>query len=155
MVSSSNLALVASTNERQISLYDLFDFYLETITNRNSYYTTKNLLTTYKRYFYNRNARDLDTVEIQKFVNYHKRRDISELTLYNYFKVLKSVFNFAIHNNFIDKNPCDNVKIKHVYKKDRIIIYSRKYLKQLLKLYKHTYIYYCVLIALHTRHETF
>ena len=43
--------------------------------------------------------------------------------------------------------------VKYAYKEKRIVDYSRKYIKNLLKLFKNTKIYYIVFVAVHTRHE--
>lgn len=155
MSRDNDLVITANTNIRGILLYDLFDLYLDTITNKNTLYSTKNIIKNFKSYFSNKNICYITASEIQIFINYYKHKNIEDITLYHYYRVLKSIFNFAINNNYLIKNPCNNLKIKHVYKKDRFINYSKKYLKELLKLFKNSNIYLCVLIALHTRHASF
>ncbi len=153
MLASNNLALVASTNERQITLYELFDEYLDTLTS-NSVKQFRYYINDFKKYFEDIYIDEITVNDVQKYINSKISMNLRDTTVYRYYRMLKTIFNYAVSHSYIDKNVCEGVKVKYKLRADtRIVDYSKRYIKKLLKLYKHTSIYYIVLVALHTRHE--
>lgn len=140
-----------STNERKIKLYELFDEYLETLSS-SSYTTINYYIQDFKKYISNKNVSRINVNDIQKYINSKKSANLKETTVYRYYRLLKTIFNYAISHEYIEKNPCCGVSIKHALRSYiKNIDYSRKYIKKLLKLFKNTKLYYIVLVALHTR----
>lgn len=146
-----SLAHVANTNIRQyITLYALFDEYLESISeesrNAVSYY-----LNDFKKVVEDKNILAVTVNDIQKYINYKKSQNLKDSTLFRYYRILITVFNYALSHEYIEKNIVKNVNVKTQYSETRDIDYSKKYIRNLLKLFKKTNLYYIVLIALHTR----
>ncbi len=151
MFQSSNLAY-ASTNKREIKLYELFDEYLMTLSS-SSYATIKYYIEDFKKFICNKNVSEVTVNDIQKYINYKKALNLKDTTIYRYYRFIKTIFNYAISHEYIEKNPCVGVKIKYTPRSHiRNIDYSRKFIKKLLKLFRHTKLYYVVLIAVHTRY---
>lgn len=143
-------------NMTNILLYDLFDEYLESCNAQsNTKYCMKNFINNIlKKYFRNIDINNVTHKHIQNFINFEKAQLLQEITIYNYFKTIKSIFNFAVKCKYIQSNPCQNVRIKRVIFKQRALDYSRSYIKQLLKAFKKTKklkMYMCVFLAIHTR----
>lgn len=136
-----------------MKLYDLFDLYLEnTVYSSNTYKTVSNYISKiYKNYFKNIDLEEITSVNIANFIKFEQALGLKDITIYTYYKILNIIFNFAIKNNFISKNPCNNVHVKHVSYVPRNLDYSKKYIKQLLKLFKNTKFYALVFLDLHTR----
>lgn len=142
----------ASTNKREIKLYELFDEYLQTLSS-SSYTTIKYYIEDFKKFIFNKNVFDVTVNDIQKYINYKKALNLKDTTIYRYYRLLKTIFNYAISHEYIDKNPCANVSVKHAHRSHiKNIDYSRKYIKKLLKLFRNTKLYYIVLVAVHTRY---
>lgn len=153
MLQSNNLVLFASTNERQILLYELFDKYLKTLSS-SSYNTIKYYIEDFKKHMGNKYILDITVDDIQYYINYKKDLNLKDSTIYRYYRMLKTIFNYAISHKYLKENPCVGVKVKHQLRCAlKNINYSKSYIKKLLKLYKHTNLYYIVLIALHSRYE--
>ena len=136
-----------------MKLYDLFDLYLESaIYSPNTYKTVSNYISKiYKDYFKNVDLEEITSINIAGFIKFEQAIKLRDNTIYTYYKILKIIFNFAIKNNFIAENPCKNVHVKHVSYVPRNLDYSKKYIKQLLKLFKKTEFYTLVFLDLHTR----
>lgn len=146
-----SLAHVANTNIRQyITLYALFDEYLESISEKSrdtiSYY-----LNDFKKVVEDKDILAVTVNDIQKYINYKKSQNLKDSTLFRYYRMLITVFNYALSHEYIEKNLVKNVNVKSQYSETRDIDYSKKYIRSLLKLFKKTNLYYIVLIALHTR----
>lgn len=151
MFQNSNLAY-ASTNKREIKLYELFDEYLQTLSS-SSYTTIKYYIKDFKKFICNKNVSEVTVNDIQRYINYKKALNLKDTTIYRYYRFIKTIFNYAISHEYIEKNPCTGVTVKHTHHTHiRNIDYSRKYIKKLLRLFKNTKLYYIVLIAVHTRY---
>lgn len=105
MISTSNLALVASTNEREITLHDLCDMYLQ-ILSKSSLKSIKYYLQDFENFISNKYISDITVNDIQSYVNFKKAINIKNTSIYRYFSSLKTLFNYAISHEYIDKNPC-------------------------------------------------
>ncbi len=146
-----SLAHVANTNIRQyITLYALFDEYLESVS-ENSRDTISYYLNDFKKVVEDKNILAVTVNDIQKYINYKKSQNLKDSTLFRYYRMLITVFNYALSHEYIEKNLVKNVNVKSQYSETRDIDYSKKYIRSLLKLFKKTNLYYIVLIALHTR----
>lgn len=153
MIESNNLVLDTSTNERQILLYELFDEYLRTLSN-SSHSSIRYYIEDFKRHVENKYVLYVTIDDIQNYINYKKDLNLKDSTVYRYYRMLKTIFNYAISHKYLKENPCVGVKVKHQLRCPlKNINYSKSYIKKLLKLYKHTNLYYIVLIALHSRYE--
>lgn len=151
MLSSNNLALVASTNERQISLYDLFDEYLNCLK-ENSKRTIKYYIEDFKRTVSNKLLSQVDVNDIQKYINTKVAQNLKDSSIYRYYRMLRTVFNYAISHNYIKENPCDGIKLAFSLGDIRNIDYSKRYIRKLKKLFKKTKLYFFVVLDLHTRY---
>lgn len=151
MIANTSLTLV-STNEREILLYDLFNEYLNSIS-INSRETISYYIKDFKKFICNKSISEVNVNDIQKYINYKRSINLKDTSIYRYYRMLKTIFNYAISHEYIEKNPCMGVSVKHKPRGSiRNIDYSKKYIRKLLKLYKNTKLYYIVLIAIHTRY---
>ena len=152
-MSVSSLALINDTYERKMTLYDLFDKYLSslrksTATNYQCY------INDFKSFFKNKDLYDVNVNDIQEFVDYKVSLELKEVTVYRYYSILKTIFNYAISHEYLQTNPCKNVKIKFSIRSDmRKINYSRRYIRKVIKLFNKTKLRFIVLTAVHTRNE--
>ncbi len=105
MLASSNLVQVASTYERKITLYDLFDEYLKSL-NKSSADNIKYYIRDFKNIIENKQIEDVSVNDIQLYLNYKKNMNLKSTTIFRYYRMLKTIFNYAISHNYIDKNPC-------------------------------------------------
>lgn len=152
-MSYSSLALATNTYERQMMLYDLFDEYLKSLKEESSK-TYQTYINDFKNFFENKDLYEVNVNDIQKFVNYKVKLKLEDVTVYRYYSILKTIFNYAISHEYLQKNPCVGVKVKYaVRSKMRKINYSRRYIRKVSKLFKNTSLYYIVYTALHTRNE--
>ncbi len=137
---------------KQIRLYDLFDEYLLSISIDSSK-CLKYYIRDFEKYFENKYIDEFNVNDIQRFINNKISHNLKDTTIYRYYRMLKTIFNYAVSHEYISKNPCCGVKVKHKLRADiKALDYSKRYIKSLLKLYKKTVIYYIVLIAVHTRY---
>lgn len=138
-----------------MKLYDLFDMYLENSSFADSTHKcVQNYIEKiYKSYFKNIEIKELTTNDINSFIRFEKATMIKDITIYTYFKQLKIIFNYAIKYELLEKNPCTNAQIKRVVYVKRNLDYSKRYIKQLLKLFKNNRLYTLVLLDIHTRNE--
>lgn len=105
MLVQTNLAY-ASTNEREtIYLYDLFDRYLKSIS-ENSANTLRFYINDFKKFINNKDISTITVDDIQLIINSKKAQNLKDSTLYRYYQILQTVFNYAILHEYIDKNPC-------------------------------------------------
>lgn len=147
--------LPSSTNiaEKKITLYNLFDEYLSTLR-QNTATTYQFYINDFKNFFENKDLYEINVNDIQKFVNYKVKLKLEDVTVYRYYSILKTIFNYAISHEYLQKNPCVGVKVKFAIRSEmRKINYSKKYIKKIKKTFKKTKLYYIVYTALHTRNE--
>ncbi|MCI8519739.1 MAG: hypothetical protein HFJ51_06900, partial [Clostridia bacterium] len=122
--------------------------------NKTSADNIKYYINDFKKFMKNGYLTNITVDDIQNFINYKRCMLLKDTTVYRYYRMLKTIFNYAISHKYIVENPCCGVKVNHVlreYVKD--IDYSKKYIKQLKKLFKNTKLYFFVLLDLHTRYE--
>lgn len=138
-----------------MKLYDLFETYLKNCNlANNTYKCVENYIEKiYKAYFRNIEITEITTNDINRFIRFEKATMIKDVTIYTYFKQLKTIFNYAIKNELLEKNPCANAQIKSVIYVKRNLDYSKRYIKQLLKLFKNHALYSLILLDIHTRNE--
>ena len=105
MLVQSNLALVASTNERKITLYDLFDRYLKSVS-KASADNIKYYINDFKELIEDKDLVDVTVDDIQFYIDYKKSLKLKDTTIYRYYRVLVTIFNYAVSHEYIDKNPC-------------------------------------------------
>lgn len=105
MLESNSLAY-ASTNERQITLYELFDRYLESL-NKTSADSIKYYINDFKNYMKNDYLINITVDNIQDLINYKRCMLLKDTTIYRYYRMLKTIFNYAVSHDYIDKNPCE------------------------------------------------
>lgn len=136
-----------------MELYDLFEAYLENkvlaeSTKRSLEGDIKNV---YKPFFRNVEIEQITTDDICRFINFKKATCVKNITIYGYYRRLSAFFNYAIQRDLLTKNPCKNVNVEHISYVKRDLDYSKRYIKELIKLFKNTKFYYMVLFDLHTR----
>lgn len=105
MLENTNLALIASTNKRKITLNDLFDEYLETLSGSSRasiYYYVRD----FKNFINVEYIVDVTIDDVQKYINYKKAMNLKDSTIFRYYENLKTIFNYAISHEYIDSNPC-------------------------------------------------
>jgi len=152
-MSYSSLALATNTYERQMMLYDLFDEYLKSLKEESSK-TYQTYINDFKNFFENKDLYEVNVNDIQKYINYKVKSKLKDVTVYRYYSILKTIFNYAISHEYLQKNPCKGVKVKFAIRSEmRKINYSKKYIKKIKKTFKKTKLYYIVYTALHTRNE--
>lgn len=105
MLTSNNLALVASTNEREITLHDLCDKYLQTLS-KASINSVKYYLQDFENFISNKNISSITIDDIQSYVDYKKAICLEDSSIYRYSSALKTLFNYAVSHKYIDENPC-------------------------------------------------
>lgn len=131
--------------------YDLLEEYLQCLS-FNSAKTYKSYINDIKQFISNQELHNITTADIQKYINFKKALNLKATTIYRYYRIIKTIFNYAVANNYIEKNPCDFVVVTRVrYSQVRDVDYSIRYIRKLIKLFKKTNLYYVVLVALHTR----
>lgn len=105
MLENTNLALVASTSKRKITLHDLFDKYLKTLSA-----SSRSTIRYYTRDFENftkvEYAADITIDDIQEYIDYKKDMNLEDSTIFRYYENLTTIFNYAISHEYITKNPC-------------------------------------------------
>lgn len=137
-----------------MTLYDLFDEY---VYNYHYAHNSKNEVLSnishYKTYFKNnKNIEDITQDDIQNFVNYEYYANCYEnTTIFNRFSRLKAIFNYAIRKKYILVNPCSNISVSKVNRVHKELDCSKKFVRQLLKIFKKTKLYMYVYLDLHTR----
>jgi len=151
MLTRSTLAFTASTNERKIKLLNLCNEYLESVSS-SSATTIDYYLKDFLKFVSNKYVTDITVDDIQKYINYKKSNNLKDTTIYRCYRILKTLFNYAVSHEYLSANVCENVKVKHAKSSMHDIDYSKKYIKRLLKLFKHTDLYYVVLVAVHARY---
>lgn len=139
--------------EKKITLYNLFDEYLSTLR-QNTATTYQFYINDFKCFIEDKELQDVNVNDIQKYINYKVKSKLKDVTVYRYYSMLKTIFNYAISHEYLQKNPCVGVKVKYAVRSDmRKINYSRRYIRKVSKLFKKTRLYYIVFTALHTRNE--
>lgn len=105
MLNNTNLALVASTSKREIDLYTLLDEYLITVSKESaksiSYY-----IGDFKKFLENKYISNVTVNDIQRYINYKSSLNLKDTTIYRYYRMLKTIFNYAVSHEYIEKNPC-------------------------------------------------
>lgn len=139
--------------EKKITLYNLFDEYLSTLR-QNTATTYQFYINDFKCFVEDKELQDVNVNDIQKYINYKVKSKLKDVTVYRYYSILKTIFNYAISHEYLQKNPCKGVKVKFAIRSEmRKINYSKKYIKKIKKTFKKTKLYYIVYTALHTRNE--
>lgn len=154
MLENTNLALVASTSKRQITLYELFDEYLRNYSySNNSKYNAEHYILKIKKYFKDIDINDINRDLVQDYINHLTCIEcLGKSYINNLFSRLKAVLNYAISKNYIEYNVCDNkVKFERVRHVKRSIDFSKKFIRKILKMFKKTYMYNIVYFDLQTR----
>lgn len=152
-MSVSSLALINDTYERKMTLYELFDEYLSTLK-KTTATTYQFYINDFKYFVENKELQEVTVNDIQTYINYKITANLKDVTVFQYFSMINTIFNYAVSHNYLDTNPCENVKVKRVYRSaPRNIDYSKRYIKKLLKLFKKTKLQSIVLVAVHTRNE--
>lgn len=104
MSALTSLAL-ASTCKREITLYELIDDYLSSLS-KASYNTLKYYTNDFKHIISNKKLIDVNINDIQRFINYKRSMNLKETTIYRYYRMLQTIFNYAVSHKYINKNPC-------------------------------------------------
>ena len=101
-----------------ILLYNLFDEYLVNYHySNNSKYNISNDINQIKKFFViNKFIDEITESDIQEFINYqYYVCNLKDSTVFNRFRRLKAIFNYAVRKRYILFNPCVNVKVRKVY----------------------------------------
>lgn len=136
-----------------IKLYDLLDEWFNehvlVYNADNTQFLRKQYIVIYKKNFENKNIRDITSTDVNNYVKRNKR--LSKTTLYSQIKILSSIFNYAIRKKYLEYNVCKDINFSTLKKPKPIYVnYSKRYVKNILKLYKNTKIHLPVLLALET-----
>lgn len=89
-----------------ILLYDLFNEYLNSIS-KSSSECIKYYIKDFKNFFIqNKHISCITVNDIQKYINYKRSFNLKDTTLYRYYRMIKTIFNYAISHEYLEKNPC-------------------------------------------------
>lgn len=91
----------------------------------------------------------LKPVEIQKFYNSLKEKQLSNTTINYVHRLLNQILKFAVKWQYIAKNPCELVEAPKKDKKE-FVTWNFEHVKKAKKIFKDTPIYIHVMIALYT-----
>lgn len=92
--------------KEKISLSYLFKYYLEYAQTKKSYKADKSRMVLIQEYFKKKKyITDIKPEDIEKFKQFLLKRDITKTTVNRYLEVLSKMFNMAIDNDWITKNP--------------------------------------------------
>lgn len=69
-------------------------------------------------YFTNKNINDIKTGDIAAYIAYLHNKKLSAKTIKNQISVISSIYNSAIADNIINKNPCSNIRLPRGIKKE-------------------------------------
>lgn len=139
-------------NMENLTLYKLFDIYLLNYHgNDNTKYNLILLIQKIKNYLKDMPLLELTTDKLQEYFNYlYYIEQYKDSTIYTVYKHINIILNYAIKKKYIENNPCKNITIKKIYYNRRIVDYSKKYIRKILKTFKKTNLYAFVFINLHT-----
>lgn len=82
-----------------------------------------------------RNIEEIYSRDIEKFLDYELKK-VSANSVRKYYMTLNNIFSYAQRNEYITKNPCDNVEPPKKQPKKEIIPYNSEEIKKLLKISK-------------------
>lgn len=135
-----------------MKLYNLFEKFLENSTFAHSTYNnfSRFIEKVCKPFFKDKDIKEITDNDISSFIKLQKAAGLKDVTIYSYYKQLRIIFNYALRHNWIAENPCNNVSVKKVTSVERNLDYSKKYIRQLLKLFKNSPLYPVVFLDLHT-----
>lgn len=117
---------VIPTDLKNITINKLLKIYLEySETNKKSYQSDVSRTKLIKQYFGETTLiKEITPEKIEKFKVFLLEQNRSTMTINRYLEQLKTAFRMAVDNNYLIKNPCQNIK------KFPIKNYSVRYLKQ-------------------------
>lgn len=88
-----------------ILLSDLISEYLLSVAQTSvkslSYYLNDFLL-----YCTNKHIDDITVNDIQHYINNKQNQELKDTTIYRYYSNIKTLFNYAISHECLEKNPC-------------------------------------------------
>lgn len=132
-----------------MTLFQLFDEWFNehvlVYNAENTIFLRKQYIIIYKKNFENKDITDITSTDVNNYVKRNKH--LSRTTLYSQIKILSSIFNYAIRKKYLEYNVCKEINFKSLKKPKMIYVnYSKKYVKQIIKLFKKTDLFLAIYI---------
>lgn len=115
-----------------------------------TYYGYKMMCPFLQNYFVGIQIRDIDTLAINTFITKMKHNGMTNVSIYNYCRILTMCFDYACVNEYIEKNPVRSACVPKLPRHNEVYPFSVEEVKKLLETNYLQWVKDGIVIAFHT-----